>query len=232
MARRPRRSRRRTRLTWLIPLGLLAVLAVGWLLVRTVRLAADHPVVTASVIVLCVAVVGVPVWTVVRDRVRAAEESRRRTEAAVAEAAVRQADLDRQVSSTSTMTGPQFEQLIARLLERDGCEDVRVCGGAGDRGADVTAIDPRGWRVVVQCKRYGPRNPVRDPDIQRFLGTVWDEHRAEIALFVTTSSFTRAARELGTRRRVVLVDGRRLAGWMSDGPTASPLPADPLEEVG
>ncbi|MFI2213923.1 restriction endonuclease [Streptomyces sp. NPDC020141] len=47
-----------------------------------------------------------------------------------------------------------FEEAVAALCERDGCRDVEVNGGAGDLGADVTAIAPSGLRVVIQCKRY------------------------------------------------------------------------------
>jgi restriction system protein len=63
------------------------------------------------------------------------------------------------------MTGQEFEQLVARLLVRDGWTQVRVDGGAGDLGADVTARHPSdGTLLVVQCKRYGRRN-VSSPDL-------------------------------------------------------------------
>jgi restriction system protein len=170
---------------------------------------------------------GAPFLARRRERI---EGSRRRTEAAMLAAGVRQDQLDRAVASTEGMTGPQFERLVGRLLERDGCQDVRVSGGAGDRGADLTAISPYGLRVVVQCKRYDARHPVRDPEIQRFLGTAYHEHRAEIALFVTTSSYTGPARELGTRGGIVLVDGGLLASWMAG--MALPLPRQPAGESG
>jgi restriction endonuclease Mrr len=183
---------------------------------------------------LAIVVVGllaatVPLLARGRDRRARVEESRKRTEAAMMAARTDQARLDRAFATTGGMTGPEFELLVGRLLERDGCQDVRVSGGAGDRGADLTAISPYGHRVVVQCKRYGARHPVGDPEIQRFLGTVYHEHRAEVALFVTTSHYTTSARELGTRRGIVLVDGGRLAAWMSGG--HSPLPLDPAEET-
>ncbi|WP_420814689.1 restriction endonuclease [Kineococcus siccus] len=45
-----------------------------------------------------------------------------------------------------------FEQLVARLLRRDGWREVTVSGGAGDLGADVTARHPGdGSLLVVQC---------------------------------------------------------------------------------
>lgn len=199
----------------------LAVLAVRW--------AAGHPALAAIAVLAVSAAVVLAVAGPLRQRVGTAAESRRRTEAAVRAEESRRALLETEYGGVATMTGPQFERLVARLLERDGCEDVRVSGGAGDRGADVTAIDPRGWRVVVQCKRYAAARPVGDPEIQRFLGTAFTEHRADTALFVTTSRFTRPARELARRRRVVLVDGQRLESWMVD--RASPLPEDPLDDA-
>lgn len=130
-------------------------------------------------------------------------------------AAAHQRFLDGQIATTDGMPFREFEALVARLLRRDGWQDVRVCGGAGDLGADVIARCPDGRRLVVQCKRYAAHNLVSSPEMQRFLGTVWHEHEADLAWFVTTSGFTTPARNLGKRRGVVLVGRRELAGWMA-----------------
>jgi restriction system protein len=133
------------------------------------------------------------------------------------------------IAPRAELTGRQFEERIRRLLEDDGCEDVRVVGGAGDRGADLTAISPYGDRIVVQCKCYRA-GPVRDPEMQRFLGTARPVHNAAIPLFVTTSRFTQPAVRLAREHGIVLVDGPRLEAWMAGGP--SPLPNEPTEHVG
>jgi restriction system protein len=185
-----------------------------------------------GVLVLGVVVLsGVAVFRLRRrgDRARIAE-SRRRTAAAILAHETRRSALDGAFPAAATMTGPQFERLVAGLLERDGCEDVRVSGGSGDRGADLTAISPHGDRVVVQCKRYKAGNPVRDPEMQRFLGTARPVHNAAIPLFVTTSRFTGAAVRLAREHGIVLVDGVGLEAWMAGGP--SPLPREPTEHVG
>ncbi|HMA47526.1 MAG TPA: restriction endonuclease, partial [Frankiaceae bacterium] len=129
----------------------------------------------------------------------------------------RQAWLDRQVSTTDGMTGPEFERLVARLLVRDGHTRVQVAGGANDLGADVVGIDPAGRRVVVQCKRY-TGHPVDSPAVQRFLGTVWQHHGADVGVIVTTSRFTAPAARLAARHGLHLVDRRRLAEWMAGTP--------------
>lgn len=123
--------------------------------------------------------------------------------------------LDGQIATTDGMPSRQFEELVARLIRRDGWQDVQVCGGVGDLGADVIARSPDGRRLVVQCKRYGPHNLVSSPEMQRFLGTVWHEHEADLAWFVTTGGFTTPARELGKRRGVKLVGRSELASWMA-----------------
>lgn len=51
--------------------------------------------------------------------------------------------------------------------------------------------------------------------MQKFLGTCFHEHGADDAWFVTTTSFSKAARDLGTRRGVTLVDRSALAEWMA-----------------
>ncbi|MBB2903344.1 restriction system protein [Kineococcus radiotolerans] len=137
----------------------------------------------------------------------------------------RQAMLDRQVASTDGMSGTDFEQLVARLLRRDGLQQVTVSGGSGDLGADVTAHHPHdGSLLVVQCKRYTDR-AVSSPDMQRFLGTVYHHHHAEHALYVTTSRYSRPAHDLATSSGVHLVDREALAPWMAGQPLLAPVTA-------
>lgn len=131
--------------------------------------------------------------------------------------AARQCTLDAQVASTDGMTGKEFERLVARLLERDGYTGVRIPGGSGDLGADVMATAADGSVLVVQCKRYSQKASVSSPDMQKFLGTCFDEHGADHAWFVTTTRFSKAAHDLGTRRGVRLIDRSALAEWMAGG---------------
>ncbi|MEV6796295.1 restriction endonuclease [Streptomyces sp. NPDC051320] len=106
-----------------------------------------------------------------------------------------------------------FEAAVAALCERDGCREVEVVGGAGDLGADVVAIAPDGRRVVVQCKLYGPTNKVGSQELQRFGGTCWTIHGAQLAAVVTTSQFTEPAQEYAAACGIRCVDGARLAAW-------------------
>ncbi|MEU2543937.1 restriction endonuclease [Streptomyces roseolus] len=106
-----------------------------------------------------------------------------------------------------------FEHTVAALCARDGCTAVEVVGGAGDLGADVVAVTVDGRRVVLQCKHYAPDNRVGSQDLQRFGGTCFTIHEADVAIVVTTSSFTAPAAEYAALCGIVCLDGEALAAW-------------------
>ncbi|EFL28787.1 putative membrane protein [Streptomyces himastatinicus ATCC 53653] len=116
------------------------------------------------------------------------------------------------------MAPGEFEQEVADLCERDGCQVIRVAGGAGDLGADVLATAPDGRRLVIQCKRYDPTHKVGSQDVQRFGGTCFAVHDAQIAAVVTTSEFTEPAVEYAAQCGILCIDGHELATWASTGP--------------
>lgn len=119
------------------------------------------------------------------------------------------------------MDADTFEQAIAALCERDGCTNVQVVGGAGDLGADVLATAPDGRTVVIQCKRYGPVNKVGSQELQRFGGTCFAVHEAQVAAVVTTGEFTQPAVEYAEQCAILCVDHTRLAAW-TDGTGPAP----------
>ncbi|SFL41587.1 restriction endonuclease [Streptomyces pini] len=119
------------------------------------------------------------------------------------------------------MEAEEFEQAVAALCERDGCRDVEVVGGAGDLGADVVATAPDGRRVVIQCKRYSDTNKVGSQDVQRFGGTCYTVHEAQVAAVVTTGDFTAPAAEYARQCGILCFDRHALAAW-SDGTGPAP----------
>ncbi|WP_327186917.1 restriction endonuclease [Streptomyces sp. NBC_01334] len=118
----------------------------------------------------------------------------------------------------------EFEQAIAELCRRDGCTEVEVVGGAGDLGADVVARTPDGRVLVIQCKRYSDTNRVGSQDMQRFGGTCFAVHAAEVAAVVTTGDFTAPAVEYARQCGIVCVDGEDLGRWQD---AAGPKPWEP-----
>ncbi|MET8027216.1 restriction endonuclease [Streptomyces avermitilis] len=115
----------------------------------------------------------------------------------------------------------EFEQAVAALCERDGCSEVEVVGGAGDLGADVVATAPDGRRVVIQCKRYCDTNKVGSQDLQRFGGTCFTVHQAQVAVVITTSDFTTPAAEYADQCGILCFDRQALQAW-SDGTGPQP----------
>lgn len=115
---------------------------------------------------------------------------------------------------------PAFlERLVLDLLHALGYgsseDDLERVGKAGDGGIDgVISLDKLGLeRVCVQAKRW--QGPVGRPEVQGFFGALAGR-RARKGVFITTSSFTREAREFASQvaDRIVLVDGARLASLM------------------
>ncbi|MFF3726717.1 restriction endonuclease [Streptomyces erythrochromogenes] len=121
-----------------------------------------------------------------------------------------------------------FEHTVAALCARDGCTSVEVVGGAGDLGADVLATTADGRRVVLQCKHYAEDNRVGSQDLQRFGGTCFAVHGADVAVIVTTSSFTAPAAEYADACGIVRVDGEGLAAWTELG---APPPWEPAADT-
>ncbi len=115
-----------------------------------------------------------------------------------------------------------FERVIVNLLLGMGfggsvADAGRALGRSGDDGVDgVIDQDALGLdRVYVQAKRYAQGNNVGPGAIREFFGSL-DRHKAAKGVFVTTSSFSSAARETAEllSKRIVLVDAEQLAKLM------------------
>ncbi|MFG2533304.1 restriction endonuclease [Streptomyces sp. NPDC048516] len=123
------------------------------------------------------------------------------------------ADEDVYLADDPDVDPDEFEHLVALLCERDGCRDVRVVGGAHDLGADVLAVTPDGRRLVIQCKQYDETNRVGSQDLQRFGGTCFTVHEADIAAVVTTSTFTEPALGYAEQSGIRCLDHDTLFAW-------------------
>jgi restriction system protein len=89
-------------------------------------------------------------------------------------------------------------------------------GVRGD-GAGVIREDRLGLdQIYVKAKKWA--DPVGRPEIQNFFRGAVHGQRATKGIFITTSSFTSGARDFANdvTPRVILVDGRELAGSMID----------------
>lgn len=93
-----------------------------------------------------------------------------------------------------------------------------VIGRSGDGGIDGTIKEDKlGLDVIyVQAKRWED-TIVGRPEIQKFAGALQGQ-RANKGVFITTSTFTREAKEYASNisSRIILVDGDQLAKLMVD----------------
>lgn len=113
-----------------------------------------------------------------------------------------------------------FEQLVIDVLVTMGYGGTRkdagrAVGRSGDGGIDgIINEDRLGLDVIyVQAKRW--ESVVGRPEIQKFAGALQGQ-RAKKGIFITTSSFTREAREYASLidTKIILLDGERLADLM------------------
>jgi restriction endonuclease Mrr len=117
-----------------------------------------------------------------------------------------------------TLEPRRFERLVGELCKKLGWHDVRVVGGAGDGGIDITATrhGPGQHKepVALQVKRY--RHPVGPRIIRELIGTV-TTGRFVTGMLVTTSDFTPQAREEAARDvRIHLVSGFQLVDLFAE----------------
>ncbi|MBQ6657188.1 MAG: restriction endonuclease [Ottowia sp.] len=147
------------------------------------------------------------------------EETIRRAHAEM-ERALEQELLERVQAQTPAF----FERLVVRLLvamgyggSEDEAERALTLGQSGDHGVDgVIYQDALGLdRIYVQAKRYATGNQVGSPEVRNFAGSL-ELFKASKGLFVTTSSFSEAAREEVKRmdKHIVLIGGEQLARLM------------------
>ncbi len=135
------------------------------------------------------------------------KDAARRAEALRVERLLQAQHLDALLAVSPT----EFEHIVADLFAAIGFIVLSAGGGAGDLGADIVCQNPEGHRFVVQCKRYAPGNKVTSPAMQSFIGMAHRHHGAA-GIYVTTSSYTKAAADLAQQHGIDLYDGERLVG--------------------
>ncbi len=115
-----------------------------------------------------------------------------------------------------------FVQLVIELLVKMGYGGSRTDAGqavgrSGDGGIDgIIKEDRLGLDVIyLQAKRW--EGTVSRPEIQKFAGAL-QGRRARKGVFMTTSDFSREAREFASAidNKIILIDGNELAEYMID----------------
>lgn len=71
---------------------------------------------------------------------------------------------------SSKYIGDKYEKYCQQWLRVQGCSEVKIIGGRGDKGLDIIAINVKGEKVGVQCK-YKESGIVRSQDIRLLDGS-------------------------------------------------------------
>lgn len=115
-----------------------------------------------------------------------------------------------------------FERVVVDLLVKMGYggnrQDAgRALGKSGDGGIDgIINEDRLGLDVIyIQAKRW--EGVVGRPEIQKFAGALQGQ-RARKGVFITTSSFTKEAKEYASviETKIILIDGEHLSKLMAE----------------
>jgi len=126
------------------------------------------------------------------------------------------------LSSVKFCSPEFFEKLVVDLLLNMGYGGSRrdageAIGRSGDGGIDgIIKEDKLGLDTIyIQAKKW--ENTVSRPEIQKFAGALQGQ-QAKKGIFITTSSFSKGAREYANiiDSKVVLIDGEILAQLMID----------------
>ena len=124
-----------------------------------------------------------------------------------------------QIKATSPS---MFERIVVKLIVELGyggsLKDAGdAVGGIVDEGIDgIIKEDKLGLDTIyIQAKRW--QNTVGRPEIQKFAGALQGK-RAKRGIFITTSDYTREAREYADsiENKIILIDGNQLAQLMID----------------
>lgn len=110
----------------------------------------------------------------------------------------------------------RFESIVVELLTAMGYGDGEVTQKTNDGGLDgVIKEDKLGLdNIYVQAKRW--ENTVGSPEVMAFVGAI-DVKNASKGIFITTSTFSKSAKEYVDRlpyKKVILIEGTKLARYM------------------
>ena len=106
-----------------------------------------------------------------------------------------------------SMKGSEFETFVVDLLKCNGFSNVTQTKLSGDFGVDVIGFKDN-KKYVFQCKRFKGKLGLK-PIQEAYAGK--RHYRADEAVVVTNSEFTKAAMELASDTDIICFDRNQLA---------------------
>lgn len=106
---------------------------------------------------------------------------------------------DRTIEEIDQMSGVEFEEFTAAVLEGCGFIIEEMTKASGDYGADII-VSFQDVRIAVQCKRY--QYPVGVKAVQEVISAM-KHYDCEEAIVITNNYFTKQAEILAEEHMVV-----------------------------
>jgi CheY-like chemotaxis protein len=118
------------------------------------------------------------------------------------------------------LTPSQFEEVVAELMHRTGC-DVLLSGKGADGGVDVYAARKERFGkflFLVQCKRYATARKVEVDVVRSLHSVVATTRNATAGVVATTSTFSKQAEEHRglVAGKIQVADMPVLETWLRD----------------
>lgn len=116
--------------------------------------------------------------------------------------------VDGHADSLDSLSGIQFEELIFAVLQKMGFRS-EMTSVTGDGGIDIIAVLEKPLvrgRYLIQCKRFAAGNLVGAPAVREFYGAFTADKKAVKGIFITTSGFTKQARDFAANLPLELID--------------------------
>lgn len=185
-------------------------LLIGFLVIAGIPLLfiLANPFVFLIVLVVVALIVGLIVGIILL--VKNSEGPRKLKKANKLSATISKSDIktavNNQLSIIDTMKGSEFETFVVDLLKCNGFSNVNQTKISGDFGVDVIGFKDN-KKYVFQCKRFkgklGPK-PIQEV----YAGK--KHYRADEAVVITNSEFTKAAKVLASDTDIICCDRNQL----------------------
>ena len=120
----------------------------------------------------------------------------------------------RECFSIDELDGYQFEDLVAKIMKKQGYRNIQVTNRSGDFGKDIIMEDSRDNIFIIECKH---QKNVGRPVIQKLQGAMQHEEKMKpnrniCGIVVTSGLFSKEAMNYGEdfQQNIELIDGRKL----------------------
>ncbi len=111
-------------------------------------------------------------------------------------------NLDMDLENIDNMTGVEFEEFVAKIINNLGYGYVQMTPGSNDYGVDIIA-HKNGSKYAIQCKRFS--NTVGNKAIQEIYSGM-KHYNADFGVVITNNYFTRNAINLASSTNIELWD--------------------------